>query len=272
MKCAVATGCLGAEIGFQCGNGDCELGEGPLDCPKDCGEPTPGYTCLVEGCTSGFCINSPTCNAVLVCLGTCTDGACSAACLEKASNQAKGFLAESLQCAVDAGCIPASALPEPCGNAQCDAGESPETCPEDCKPDAMSCAGQCGEFDAEDPCHCDEACVQYKNCCSDYVAACVGGPVCGDKACDPGEDDAASAAYCEADCPPAPPQPCQVTQCQDESKACSADAACGDAGMCLAVCNGDAVCGSACGDALEGATKDSFTALFACAQAKGCVK
>lgn len=232
VKCGITAGCLPPEAGATCGDGKCELSEGPMDCPKDCGEPTPGYKCLLDGCASGFCVNSPTCNNVLVCLGLCTDGACSQACLDKASPQSKEFLFESLQCAVDAGCMPASALPPVCGDGTCDANEGSAICPDDC-PKV---------------------------------------PVCGDGDCDPGEETASSETHCPKDCEKPLPPSCVETACPTEWTACTGDAPCAAAGACLAACGEDAACATACGEALEAAAKELYTPLLACAEGKGCVK
>jgi len=43
-------------------------------------------------------------------------------------------------------------------------------------PTKGTCKGSCGKYlGAQAPCNCDDACKQYKDCCSDYDALCVGG-------------------------------------------------------------------------------------------------
>ena len=38
----------------------------------------------------------------------------------------------------------------------------------------MSCQGRCGqEYNSTNPCHCDEACGVYDNCCEDYIDTCA---------------------------------------------------------------------------------------------------
>lgn len=36
-----------------------------------------------------------------------------------------------------------------------------------------SCAGICGEYIASDACHCDSGCVDFDDCCADYVELCT---------------------------------------------------------------------------------------------------
>ena len=79
----------------------------------------------------------------------------------------------------------------------CDGGPGPGPGPGD------SCEGRCGQYDPAASCQCDDACVQFGDCCGDFEQLCTGGPpdpnscvqnnACGGQA--PG------GCYCDAVCP-----------------------------------------------------------------------
>jgi hypothetical protein len=61
-----------------------------------------------------------------------------------------------------------------CGDGVCGDGENAANCPADCaSAKTGSCAKHCGGTDAANTCHCDTACVNFKDCCADYAAVCT---------------------------------------------------------------------------------------------------
>ncbi len=65
--------------------------------------------------------------------------------------------------------------PDSCGDGLCDglAGETSETCPEDCPAGAGSCVDNCGGFAGD--CWCDTGCTGNGDCCGDYEDVCQPG-------------------------------------------------------------------------------------------------
>ena len=260
ISCAADNGCLsGGGPSAECGNGECEDGENPDNCPEDCKGPPPptgdAFECILDNCNvSNQCLNSSFCKQHVQCVADCQGKeACEDNCIDNAPGWLEDMLDDIAECAADSNCfgggVPAECgngkcepgenpenceedcdgpPPPPscgdgncnqgenlvncyedcgpgsdaCGNMSCDAGEKPENCPEDCKPDAASCEGKCGQFMGQgQPCHCDELCETFGNCCSDYYTLCVDEPPtkCGDDNCDEGE----TAENCPQDCKPA---------------------------------------------------------------------
>ena len=116
----------------RCGDGVCADDESPETCPTDC--PTPEeevFSCLLDSCDTGLCLNFPLCEASLACLAACTDVACGQACIAAAPAPAQGILESVALCGVEAGCWEAAA-PEGCGDGICKDGETLDLCPEDC--------------------------------------------------------------------------------------------------------------------------------------------
>jgi len=270
VGCAVENGCVPKSAGPQCGDDLCELGESMLTCSDDCGEPSPGYACIAEKCEGGQCMVYESCNAALMCIGDCKDSACTAKCISDGPGQATEYLADIAVCAVDGGCIPEAAKPQPaecgngvcdvgeslfdcfqdckpgdeaCGNGVCDPGESIEGCGQDCNPDGASCSGSCNQAIDGGPCHCDGACVEFGNCCGDYVSVCKG--------------DGKPAWQCLID-------ECEATGCANANK-------CSEALSCIAKC-GDEDCAAAC---MEGQPEQNIPYLEAyieCGFSAGCIE
>ena len=188
--CAGAANNCGGECPV-CGDGTCEGDEGCDDCFEDCGQ-CEGDCCEANG-TPGcddFGVSACICEADSFCCQLGWDDSCAEA---------------ATSCGAACG---------DCGDGTCDdtVGESCETCTLDCG----SCAGDCCEA-GDDP-GCDDpdvtACVCEADifCCSttwdEFCAGAAnscdaGCPVCGDGACEDGEDCSSCAddcGDCEGDC------------------------------------------------------------------------
>jgi hypothetical protein len=201
------------EVQAGCGDEACDEGEDCASCAADC-----GCACGAE-CLDGAC-------AFTACQGrACGDDGCGGSC----GDCGEGEICDGGACAPDG--------PE-CGDEVCDEGEGCASCPADC-----GCG--CGEGCADDKCKftaCDERECGDDGCdgscgdCGDGAVcdegACVpdGLPVCGDEACDEGEDCASCHADCGCGCGEACVEgACAFTACEGRD--------CGDDG-----------CGGSCGD------------------------
>ena len=172
------------DVPAACGNGVCDNNEDPCTCAEDCGNEM--SCCLDEDCPQPLC-------------GPC----CHAYCIE-------------FEC-VDEWQAPC------CWNGECEEGETPETCPEDCPP---GCGDGICQAD-EDNCDCPEDCKESLECCADEDcpqpkcgpcchAFCVenecvekwDAPCCWNGECEDGE----TPESCPQDCPP-DPQECDFWAC-----------------------------------------------------------
>lgn len=220
-----------------CGDGLCEFGEDPCNCPDDCGAPEQNETGLctdgvdndcdgVADCDDSDCANEPVC--------LCGNGVC-----DPEEN--------CTDCPED--CISGGAAGE-CGNGVCepDSGEDCRSCPNDCagkqtgKPSNRFCCGDdvgCEDSRCnKDEYSCGETPVPY--CCgdgtcggaenSDNCAIDCPAPYCGDSNCDPGEE-----CSCFDDCPRLATE---VDLCNDGiDNDCDGNADCDDSD-----CSGDPAC------------------------------
>ncbi len=163
-----AADCAGG--GPVCGNGQCEAGEDQNNCAADCGGGGP--VCGNGQCEAGeSAANCPqdcggggglTCAQIFDCLQTnnCQDEACIMGCYDQGDPAAQaGFMAIA-QCFQNSGCPENDQAclqqacaaemeaclggggPAVCGNGICDAGETPDGCPDDC-----GGGGACGDID-----------------------------------------------------------------------------------------------------------------------------
>lgn len=161
--------------GSTCGDGDCTGDESPDTCPQDCAR-------LCEP------------NSV-VCIGT-----------KIRSCAADGATAVDFDCAeVGRVCGNGQCVEPGCGNGVCEgsAGETPNTCPQDCgsvcQPNRTSCRG-----DVLVSCSADGR-TETETDCGDSDRLCAGGQcvpkgVCGNQVCEQGETEASCAADCAATC------------------------------------------------------------------------
>ena len=289
VLCGIEQQCLAPEAGPVCGNGTCEYGEGKISCPDDCGEPPPGFGCMLEHCNVGNCPNSNSCSKALLCVAACQDAACTLQCIDDGPHWVESFLFGVAECAADAGCIPKGAAPKPaecgdgtcdltenpfdcfedckagpdaCGNGVCDIGETFEGCEADCKVDGGSCKFVCDTVVEDVACHCHFGCATLGTCCSDYEALCVPGESCGDESCGEGE----TANNCPVDCA-GPGWGCLLSKCDAEG--CAGANYCGVALVCVAQCDSEA-CTEACLEGQPEANLPYLSEIIACAGNKAC--
>ena len=116
----------------SCGNGTCNEGESYSNCPKDCPLSATAQ-CLADHCQIGQCLSVAPCAAVITCMGKCTTDACAMTCIGQVPPQVGGFLQGVVTCGANAKCFTAGPPPVGCGNGNCGEGETPATCPADCK-------------------------------------------------------------------------------------------------------------------------------------------
>ena len=152
-----------------------------------------------------------------------------------------------------------------CGDLHCDAGETEESCPQDCPDDNRIGCGQACSIDVHcddgDPCTVDACtagtgfcegltvcenptlqCPEGQSCangdCVSTATADVDGEsVCGNGRCDPGE----TSTSCQEDCPDAPigcGQGCSIDVHCDDGNSCTIDTCTHGTGFCagLMVC------------------------------------
>lgn len=240
-----------------CGDGGCADGEDCESCPEDCGFCPGGGDCCEANGTPG-CDNAGIQDCVCLedayCCNTAWDSICAGE-------------VESL------GCGSCEGGPE-CGNGQCQAGESCESCPEDCG----ACPGQGDCCEVQDGPGCDDPTIQACVCAEDsfcceftWDSICVeeveefgcgdcggGGGGCGDGACGADED----CLICPEDCGQCGGTSCcephDSPGCEDaavQQCVCAEDVYCCDVewdGICVNEVNslgcGDCEGGPTCGD------------------------
>lgn len=260
--CGEAKACTDAgkcvAVATTCGDGECEPGETPTNCSKDC-KATCAPNCTgkncgeIDGCgglCSGPCPEGGACSAEKNCIGgsKCGNGTCDAG--ENSANCSKdckpdctpacggkqcgpngcggscGLCGSGKACTDEGQCV---ALGPVCGNGFCETGETNASCPADCKPAAAVCGnGMCenGESNASCPADCKPA-----------------GAVCGNGFCETGESNAS----CPADCKPAGAV-CGNGMCENGESAATCPADCKTTGgSCVGKCGGQST-GCYCDD------------------------
>ena len=175
------------DTGSFCGDGSCDPGENPDNCPEDCQQqPPPGggvEACLEDNCPGELqeCYGDPDCVAALECIGDCPPG--DQGCLFDCS-QVAGFSGAAINvglCGQSAGCFEGGPTGPVCGNGLCEDGESEFSCPEDCDTTVPPPGGGV-EACLEENCPAElEACLDDAAC----VAAldCIGECPPGDQGC-----------------------------------------------------------------------------------------
>ena len=264
IQCGWDIGCFGGPPPY-CGDGMCTGGESSQSCPIDCGGGNIEM-CLKEACPDSMagCFGLPFCAEAVFCLQDCgSDPACVSKCAELAG-PAWPLFQELVSCGTAAGCL-AGGGPV-CGNGQCEPGEGPDQCPQDCA--STSCAGKCGqEFIPGAPCQCDGACSQFGDCCPDYEPLCGPvGPVCGNGACEEGEGPQSCPQDCGTD-----PVNCALQKCQQPIAQCASSALCGAGLDCLIGCASAPECPEKCLGQIPDAGKPQLQAVISCAVASGCI-
>lgn len=165
--------CLEDCGGSTCGDGDCTGSESPETCPQDC----------ANGCVPNEAI----------CVGTKLQQ-----CSADGSTYAEIDCATSGQVCAAGACVQADV----CGNGVCEAGED-ATCAKDCAgvctPASVACEGN-----TLVTCSPDGQSKTEKDCAEDGLICangqCVQGNVCGNSACEPGEDSESCPDDCGIEC------------------------------------------------------------------------
>jgi hypothetical protein len=103
--------------GVECGNGKCEKGESEENCAADCADSTPSpeetTECLMDQCELGACLDYPVCTASFECMAACSDSACAEECITDLSGPAKNVLDGVLECGSDEACWSGGETPAP---------------------------------------------------------------------------------------------------------------------------------------------------------------
>ncbi len=135
-----------------------------------------------------------------------------------------------------------------------------------------SCAGICGKYVKGAPCHCDNQCAQYGDCCGDYNDLCVGPKPtkCGNGQCDPGE----TSANCAQDCKPdlGDVVACLKQKCTYEMEMCLSNKTCAQVIGCVAECK-DEDCADDCTKGMDMQVAQKYLQpLGECGEKVGCVQ
>ncbi len=305
MFCATQNGCLDQSTGPKCGNGECETGENPFSCPKDCavgpgpdcgnGECEPGESpenciedcgggggpieCASKACPKQFeqCASDEGCQALLNCMKSCDEDDCYSVCVSKAGNSALKVFGPLASCAEEHGC--GSDGPK-CGNNKCEQGENQYSCPQDCKPTPTPVCGNGKCEQGENLFSCPKDCADVKPKCGNGKCEqgekkscpedCKEPPPpqwCGDGKCTLPENDKS----CPKDCAkPADTISCVKEKCDKQFKTCAAVAACEELMDCAANCKA-INCMISCWSQGSGQGKNLFMPVASCAQQNGCV-
>lgn len=139
---------------------------GPDGCGGSCGACTPGDQCTPGGQCEPACTDQCTegeigCDGDIAWVCGMTAGGC--------TDYADDNCADKGQVCLGGLCVEGGVDPDPV--------------------DESTCAGACGDYLGADSCSCDAYCMEYGDCCQDYVEVCGEGgtepcvPDCTDKAC-----------------------------------------------------------------------------------------
>ena len=189
--------------GGICGDNKCEPPfETASTCPQDC-KAGPGkiMQCISKQCVDRYneCLKDAICKSVVVCAESCSDQACVEKCAGTGSGGGFNLMVQRLMyCATVQKCIGDTPVPT-CGDGLCDAGESPASCPADCK---------------------------------------VGpGPICGNNICEPGEGVNSCPQDCGGT--GEGPIECAAKKCPKEFQQCTAQPGCNKLIGCMKDCKSD---------------------------------
>jgi hypothetical protein len=117
------------------------------------------------GCTAACEFDASACFA-------CGDGvlnpgeACDGADLAGQSCVSQGFDAGALSCSATCTFSTVACIDYVCGNGSCDPGEDSCSCVGDCPDDPNSCANPCECGGLGGACFCDQACLDFGDCCA----------------------------------------------------------------------------------------------------------
>ena len=259
LQCGQLKGCFG---GPACGDGICEDTETEDSCPEDCSAPS----CLELSCDPEItaCVEDEGCSALYACYTACDTSSCQDTCFITATPAAIALMQLIVECGDNAGCITSEPVcgdsacesgeneencPEDCasssvcGDGTCDDAETADNCPEDCDAPAGSCMGTClSPYDNDLPCQCDELCLAYGDCCSDFVGQCAAG----------------NAFLC-------------ILDLCDVSGDCAGDDDCNAGVKCVANCTNGASCVEACAENSSENTQDAISTYGTCAISTMCI-
>lgn len=140
-----------------CGDDLCGDTESCASCPQDCGE-------CPEVCNNNGECDTKTGETCANCEEDC--GECPDPCGDDVCDADKGE--DCVSCPDDCTCV------AECGNDLCEAGEDPETCPEDCDTE------ECGNDSCDDPETCDSCPEDCGDCCGNDVCDEAFGETCAD--------------------------------------------------------------------------------------------
>ncbi len=155
-----------------CGNGTCDLGEGPANCAADC------TACPDEDGTTPC--GDTTCAAGTYCLDPAA-GSCETGCLSQSHCGCGTGCGFGLTASPIGTCQDPHGNPPECGDGQCNGTEGPGDCPADCGTWAEQCGMACS-FMAQADCFatdqeafmCQQTCANTDEQTAQSFAACVG--------------------------------------------------------------------------------------------------
>ncbi|MBR56904.1 MAG: hypothetical protein CMH54_02475 [Myxococcales bacterium] len=277
------------DVGPICGDDSCQEPENYTNCPQDCEPPPPPTECVFEYCESELenCVSSNSCEDKMGCFIDCgSTPDCAGTCAETGGDAAAEVFLALVACAFDNDCLPGEL--EDCGDGFCGDDEDPYLCPEDCAPPwDGTCEDRCGDFNESEPCQCDFACMEYDDCCEDYMEFCGTTPVgscegrCGDY-------DADAPCQCNEACEqfgdccsdyedqcldePVDFFACVEENCGETWEECLGQEECIGGFFCMVGCDEDEACEEECLEEAGGEGQATLYALIGCAVLNGCVE
>jgi hypothetical protein len=284
--CANASGCI-EDQPDSCGNGQCEPGENPENCAKDCSDKPPGPgPCLEANCQDevSVCLEDEGCTEIVACIGECASPECKSDCTMKASESGGEKFMAMVECGEDHGCFGGGPNPNPeCGNGKCEQGETGMNCPEDCKPPGEPECGNGKCEPGENGFNCSEDCKPPGepecgngkcepgengfNCPEDCTPP--DEPMCGDGKCGPQENAESCPKDCSDEPPPGDPVECLEQECTGSFYDCLGDDGCVGIISCMEQCQ-DEACQQGCFQNASQSALGKFISLVECGTDHGC--
>ncbi len=282
-----------------CGDGSCSNDETAQSCPKDCA--TDPISCAEQKCPAEFdgCLSVPTCAKMLLCMSGCNTSGCANGCLAAGDTAAVNAFKPLAVCADKEGC--GGSQQPVCGDGQCNGGENPFSCPQDCGGGGKCGDGQCGP--GENGSNCPQDCGGGSKCGNGMCEPgengfncpkdCGGGNTCGNGDCGPGENtfncpkDCGQPAVCgdgvcqaDNEDPETCPEDCKLKSgdamiacakenCPKDLDVCLSDPSCAKIISCMGGCK-ELDCYQACVQN-AGAGGQAFAGLGQCIAVEGCL-
>jgi hypothetical protein len=213
--------------------------------------------CMKTQCSAEYnaCKADSKCGPGLTCAEACKDDTCTKACTASLGSDAK-FSAVAM-CGLAKKCFGDISTGPECGNGQCESGESPSSCPADCKTTGNPVCGdgQCNGTETKATCPGD---------CGTTTSG-----KCGDLKCTSPEN----IETCPLDCDSTNAQTisCLQSMCGPQTSACVANADCVKFLGCAASCKGNSSCQSSCVQGVPSAAQGLVASLGSCAQTNKCL-